>query len=115
MQGQDMTFHIMGGITVLLLGVGGLIRGFQMRKGRLDLISDWDNRPLPNSAEYAKPFARVYISIGMVMLALPLLLWFGLPLFLWGIIVAVLVWYWFEAIERIAIRAKAAGDAEVVQ
>lgn len=115
MHGQDVTHHIMGIITSLLLGVGGLIRGIQMNNGRLDLISDWERHPLPNPAEYARPFARVYISISILLLILALLLWFGLPLLLWGIIVVVLVWYWFEAIERIAIRAKAGGDADAVQ
>lgn len=46
-------FQWIGGIVALLLGLGGLIRGIQMSKGRLDLISDWDNRPLPNPAEHA--------------------------------------------------------------
>jgi hypothetical protein len=30
MHGQDMTLHIMGVVAVLLLGVGGLIRGVQI-------------------------------------------------------------------------------------
>lgn len=110
MQGQDITFHILVVVTALLFGFGGLIRGFQMlNRGRLDLISDWNNRPLPNPAEYAKPFARVYIGIGSLFLLLPLLLWLSGSLLLCGIVAGVLVWYWFEAIDKIAERARRAS------
>jgi Flp pilus assembly protein TadB len=99
-------FQWMSVITALLLGLGGLVRGVQMSKGNLDLISDWDNRQLPNPAEHASAFAHVYIRLGSVILISPIALWVGLPLLIWGVILAILVWYWFDAIERIAIRAR---------
>ncbi len=105
MQGIE-AFQWVGVIAALLLGFGGLVRGIQMGKGRLDLISDWDNRPIPNQAEHATEFARVYIRLGGVTFISPIALWFGLPLLIWGIFLAVLVWYWFEAIDKIAIRAR---------
>jgi len=44
MQGS-VEFQVMAAIAAVVLGLGGLVRGVQMRKGRLDLISDWDNQP----------------------------------------------------------------------
>ncbi len=110
MQG-NMTYHLTMIVVALLFGVGGLIRGLQMLfQGRLDLISDWDSRPLPNPAEYAKSFATVYISLGIAVLFVPLLILLGIPLLFCGIILAVLVWYWFQAIDKIAARAREAKD-----
>lgn len=101
-------FQIIGIIFAVLLGVGGLIRGYQLRKGRLDLVSDWDNRPLPNPEEHAPVFSRVYLRLGGIVLLSPAALVLGTPLVIWAAILAVLVWYWFEAIDRIASRAHAA-------
>lgn len=99
-------FQILGAIAAVLLGLGGLIRGVQMGKGRLDLISDWDSRPLPNPADHAPAFARVYIRLGGVILISPVALWFGVPVLVWGIVIGVLVWYWFEAIDKISAKAR---------
>lgn len=101
-----VVFQILGAIAAVLLGLGGIIRGIQMGKGRLDLISDWDNRPLPNPNEHAPAFARVYVRLGVIIFISPVVLWFGVPVLVLGIVLAVLVWYWFEAIDRIALKAR---------
>jgi hypothetical protein len=105
MQGS-VEFQVMAAIAAVVLGLGGLVRGVQMRKGRLDLISDWDNQPLPNPSEHAPAYAGVYVRLGAVILISPLALWAGVPLLVWGIAVGVLVWYWFEAIDRISAHAR---------
>lgn len=73
MQGTA-AFLILGTIAAVLLGLGGIIRGIQMGKGRLDLISDWDNRALPNPTEHAPAFSRVYIRLGGIIFTSPVVL-----------------------------------------
>jgi len=94
-------------VLAIVFGSGGLIRGWQMGfKGRLDLISDFDNRALPNPAAYAPAYARIYLGIGSVLLAMPLLLLLGMHLIIWCTIGVVVMWYWFHAIEVVAQRAR---------
>lgn len=104
-----MTLTTIVSIAVVLLGVGGVIRGWQMGYGnRLDLISDWDHRPLPNPSSHSKAFSRVYLSIGSVLIGMPVLLLLGLHIFIWYAITAVIVWYWFYAIDAIVDKARTA-------
>jgi hypothetical protein len=83
-----------------------------MGKGGLDLISDCDNRPLPNPAKHAPAFARVYIRLGGIIFISPVLLWFGVPGMFWGIVICVPIWYWFEAIDKILSNARSQPDPE---
>ena len=103
-----MVWSIIASVVAVVLGLGGVIRGWQMRyKERVDLISDWDNCPLPNPAGFVKAFARVYIGIGSILIAMPLLLLLGMNILIWAGLVGVIVWYWFNAIDAIAERARA--------
>lgn len=98
--------------VAIIFGLGGLIRGWQMGfQGRLDLITDWDNRPLPNPAEYSKAFSRVYIGLGGAFMVAPLLLLVGLPVLILAGVFACLVWYWFNAIDVIVERARSMKSA----
>ena len=102
-----MFLDVVASLFALILGFAGVFRAWQMRyKGRVDLISDWDNRPLPDAAAHAAHFARVYGWIGTVLLAMPAVLWIGLPILAWTAILGVIVWYWFAAIDAIADRAR---------
>lgn len=76
-------------------------------QGRLDLISDWDYRPLPNPANFSKAFAHLYIGLGFVCLGMPLLLLLGLKILIWAGIFGIIVGYWTFAIDSIAMKAKA--------
>ena len=108
MQGQSMMLPIIASTITIVFGLGGLIRGWQMWfKGRHDLISDWDNRALPNPSAYAPAFARIYIGIGCVLLAMPLLLFLGMNLIIWCALSVIIIWYWFHAVEVVADRARA--------
>ena len=96
-----------------IFGIGGVFRGWQMRSGkRLDLITDWDNKPVPDQAQHCAAFARVYLGVGVAMLTIPLWLWLGLSIFLATPLAAVALWYWFEAIDRIVARARSASPRQ---
>ena len=104
MQGQAMMWAT---VAAVLTGLGGIIRGWQMGfRGRLDLISDWDNRPLPNPAGFTKAFAHIYIGIGCLLVVMPLFLWLGMNFLIWCAITVIIVWYWFHAIDVVAERAR---------
>ncbi len=106
MQGQGMQW--IAAVATIIFGLMGIWRGWQMRyRNRLDLISDWDNRPLPNPSTYAVSFSRVYIGIGSALVGMPLILWLGLPILIWAGTVAIIIWYWFYAIDVITDRARA--------
>ena len=108
MQRQSMMLPIIASTITIVFGLGGLIRGWQMGfKDRLDLITDGNNHPLPNPAVYAKAYARIYIGIGCVLLAMPLLLLLGMNLLIWCAVSVIIVWYRFFATERVADRARA--------
>lgn len=103
MQEQGLFPVIVCSLVAAIFGFGGLFRGWQMGyQGRLDLISDWDYRPLPNPAEFSKAFAHLYIGLGGVCLAMPFLLFFGLKIFIWAGIFAVIIGHWSFAIDAIA-------------
>ena len=103
-----MTWTTIAITVAIVLGAGGIIRGWQMGyRNRLDLISDWDHRPLPNPSLHARAFARVYLAMGGILVAMPALLFLGLHIYIWCAITAVLVWYWFYAIDSITEKARA--------
>jgi hypothetical protein len=105
MQGQGMQW--IASVATVILGLMGIWRGWQMRyRNRLDLISDWDSHPLPQPSAHAESFSRVYVRIGSALVGMPLMLWLGLPILIWAGIVAVIVWYWFNAIDAITDRAR---------
>lgn len=108
MQGQELIWSIIGSVAALALGLGGVIRGWQMGyKDRFDLISDWDNRPLLNPARAAKAYSRAYIGIGSILIVMPTLLLLGLNILIWAGIVGIIVGFWFYAIDTIVIQARA--------
>lgn len=107
MQEQASIWLIIASVGTVLMGLGGVLRGWQMKyRNRLDLVSDWDNRPLPNPANFAQAFGNVYIGIGAVMIAMLLPLLLGLHLLIWTGIFYAIIWYWFRAIDVIAARAR---------
>lgn len=109
MQGQTYTWALIATTVTILMGLGGVIRGWQMGfKNRLDLISDWDGKSLPSPAIYAKDFSTVYITLGGVLILMPALLWIGLPILIWAGILGVIIWYWFYAIDAITEKARKA-------
>lgn len=106
---------LVGALAVItaILGTGGVIRGWQMASGRrLDLITDWDNKPVPDQPRHCAAFARIYLGVGAVMLTIPLWVWLGLSVFVAAPLAAVALWYWFEAIDRIATRARSAPQQQ---
>lgn len=94
-------------ITVITFGIGGFVRGWQMRTGnRLDLITDTDYRPLPNPTRYAKVLGQVYFGFGAVMFVLLVVNMMGLTLLICAALAAIFLWCWFITIDRIADRAR---------
>jgi len=95
-------------VFAALGGVGGIIRGWQMGfKGRLDLISDWDSRPLPDPARFAKAFSRIYIGLGGILIAMSLLLLLGLDIRICIAVAVAVIVSWFYAIDVVVARARA--------
>ncbi|MBI2306894.1 MAG: hypothetical protein HYU78_06285 [Rhodocyclales bacterium] len=107
MQESEMFWSVVLSIVAVCFGVGGIFRGWQMGfRGRLDLVSDTDYRPLPDPAGSAKALARLYIGLGCVMLVLPLLLLAGVKLLVLGGAFGLVIWYWFYAVDTLAERVR---------
>ena len=98
-------------ITILLFGLAGIIRGWQMRFGsRLDLISDWECRPLPLPESLVLEFSRIYLTAGAILCGAPAFVLTGLPLVVCVLIAVLVVWYWVYRIDGIIVRASLRGN-----
>jgi len=102
-----MFWSVIASVVALIFCLGSLIRGWQMGYGgRLDLISDMDNRPLPNPANFAQTFCRLYLGLGGLMLIMLVLLWFGLNILIWSGLFGIILMSWTQVIDAIARRAR---------
>ena len=94
-------------IALILIGLGAIFRGWQMHyRGRIDLISDWDSNPLPNPTSLTMPFFRVYAVAGATLCLLPIPLALGVPILIDCLLIAVVITWWFFAIDAIAARTR---------
>lgn len=85
------------------VGAKGLIRGWRIGyRDRLDLVTDWDRRPLPNAPKFAKAFSSVFIVFSAALLLVPILLLFGMNSITGSAAVIVILWYWLFAVDSIA-------------